>query len=100
MKEKSSFRLNAIALAFTAYEGRIKRIFKQQQAEFVKGNYKGQVLILYGPDESEIVEATEMLWQAYLCRQESVKPEASYALAVAAPLPKVRKKPRAKKRGV
>ena len=84
MKEKAEFRLNAVALAFVAYEARIKRIVKYQQARFVKGDYHEAATVLYGPDEHEITEATEMLWQAYLCGLEARTPQESYALAVPA----------------
>lgn len=84
MKEKSSFTLNAIALAFVAYERRIKRIVKQEQERFARGDHKATSITLFGPDADEITEAIDMLWQAYLCGRESAAPETTYALAVPA----------------
>ena len=77
---ETRFRLNAVALMFTAMEYRSKRCVESLMRGFVNsGGCKP--LVLEPPDEREISEAQDMFWQVYQRGVEDGREEERRAVA-------------------
>lgn len=66
IKPKSDFRINATVILYRDFELRIKECFTRMQKDASRG-FEQNPLLIVPPTNQAINEATEILYEAYLC---------------------------------